>query len=144
MDLSDPKTWTEGFRVVIGAPYIVVPLLILVGGAAWWLKDKIDDGEIRGLNAKNDALDQRLQLAADRAQIVQEARDELEKQVEALKAQIAAGATRETLTPAATKIDVAIGKFAQASDALQQLISARIGQAVSVTPNVTRAPKLNE
>jgi len=144
MDLSDPKTWTEGFRVVIGAPYIVVPLLILVGGAAWWLKDKIDDGEIRGLKAKNDALDQRLQLAADRAQIVQEARDELEKQVEALKAQIAAGATRETLAPAATKIDVALGKFAQANAALQQLISAPIGQSVSVTPNVTRAPKRNE
>jgi hypothetical protein len=29
MDLSDPKTWTDGLSVVLGAPHIVAPL---VGG----------------------------------------------------------------------------------------------------------------
>jgi hypothetical protein len=144
MDLSDPKTWTEELRVVIGAPHIVVPLLLLVGGGAWWLKDKIDDGEVRGLKAKNEVLDERLKLAADREQAVQEARDELEKQVEELKAQIAAGATRETLAPVTARVDAALGEFRSANTALRQVISVPIGQSASVAANVIRARKRSE
>jgi hypothetical protein len=34
MDLSDLKTRTDGLGVVVGAPHIVVPLLIAIGGIA--------------------------------------------------------------------------------------------------------------
>jgi hypothetical protein len=38
MDLSDLKTWTDGLGVVVGAPHIVVPLLIAIGGIVWWFR----------------------------------------------------------------------------------------------------------
>jgi hypothetical protein len=43
MDLSDPKTWTDGLAVVGSAPHIVVPLLIAVCGVAWLVRGKVVD-----------------------------------------------------------------------------------------------------
>ena len=36
VDLTDPKFWTDGVKVVIDAYQIVVPLLVIVAIATWW------------------------------------------------------------------------------------------------------------
>ena len=64
MDLSDPKTWTEGQGVVASAPHIVVPLLIAVAGGVWWLRGMVDKPIIDGLRERlKGAKDQHTYLA---------------------------------------------------------------------------------
>jgi hypothetical protein len=46
MDLSDPKTWTDGLGVVVGAPHIVVPLLLAAaGGVGGFVEQSKDQKE---------------------------------------------------------------------------------------------------
>jgi len=58
MDLSDPKTWTDGLDVVVRAPHIVFPLLIAVGWGCFWVRGRFDKSKI-------DGLEQRLDLAKE-------------------------------------------------------------------------------
>jgi hypothetical protein len=54
MDLSDPKTWTDGVAVVASAPHIIAPLLIAVVGGVWWVRGKFDQSKIDGLQHRLD------------------------------------------------------------------------------------------
>jgi uncharacterized protein (DUF3084 family) len=51
MDLSDPKTWTDGLWVIASAPHIVVPLLFGVGTAVWLVRGKLEQSKRDGLQA---------------------------------------------------------------------------------------------
>jgi hypothetical protein len=42
MDLSDPKTWTDGFWLVVSAPHIAGPLVVAVGTAVWFVRGKLE------------------------------------------------------------------------------------------------------
>jgi hypothetical protein len=59
MDLADPKTWADGLKVVLEAPHIVVPLLVAVGGAAYWFRGSMAKAAIDGLKEQNQALVER-------------------------------------------------------------------------------------
>jgi hypothetical protein len=79
MDLSNPKTWTDGLWGVINAPHIVVPLLVAVAIAGWWFRGSIErakrdgfqsiiygrDAQIAGLNMQIAVRQERLRLAND-------------------------------------------------------------------------------
>ena len=116
MDLSELQTWKDGVAVVLSAPHIVVPALITAAGAGWWLKAAIGKGE-------NAALKERLQLAREREADAKEKQTELEKQVQELKARTAAGAPREELAAISARVDVALGEFTTANNAVKNVLA---------------------
>jgi hypothetical protein len=58
--------WHEQWAVVMSAPWLIVPLLLLSGFIGWRFRKAVDDGEIRGLREQKLAAADRLQLAHDR------------------------------------------------------------------------------
>jgi len=66
MDLSDPKVWTDGARVIIEAPHIVVPLLGLALLATWWFRGTIEKGSKDALKERVGSLEERLRLSQER------------------------------------------------------------------------------
>jgi hypothetical protein len=120
MDLSDPKTWTDGIAVVGAAPHIVGPLLIAACGAGWWLKAAIAKGQIK-------ARDERLSLAAERVAFANEKEVEVTKQFELLKKKTAAGAPKEELAAISAKVDTSLGEFKTANTAAAHVLRAESG-----------------
>src|SRR5262245_35736876 len=102
LDLSSLKTWTDGLWAVIGAPHIVVPLLVLAAIAAWWfrgtfervrregLQSLIDgrDAQIAGLNMQIAVVRERLRLANDLQEYASTKFTDAEKEVAKLRQQI--------------------------------------------------------
>ena len=74
MDLSNPKTWTDGISVVVGAPHIVFPLLAAWGVFVWWFRGTVEQAKRDGLQSIINGRDAQLagkdaQIAAKDAQI---------------------------------------------------------------------------
>ena len=82
MDLSDPKTWTDGSAVVGSAPHIVAPLVIAVAGAVWWARGRFDKSKI-------DGLEERLNLAKDHHGYLLKTSDDVAKKLADAQAEIA-------------------------------------------------------
>jgi hypothetical protein len=80
--------WHDQWAVVMSAPWIIIPLLLLsaIIGSRW--RKTVDDGEIRGLKAQKQAAEDRLQLAADKQTVVTEKIDEVKEQVSLISRQI--------------------------------------------------------
>lgn len=132
MDLSDPQVWKDGISVVVGAPHVVVPLLIAAAGAGWWLKSAIAKGA-------KDAITERLQLARERETDAKEKQTELEKQVEELRAKTAAGASQKELAAITEKVEAALGEFKTANNAVHHVLTAEgilVGRPVFGRPTV--------
>jgi FtsZ-binding cell division protein ZapB len=129
--------------LIADAPIIAIGgsliLLAVAFTGAWRLKNAIDDGQLKEQDARIDTLKERLQLAAEREQAVQKAREELEKQVQELKAN--AGAPKETLGPITASVDSALAAFRTANNELQKVVSIPIEQSISVQRNVIRVPQ---
>ncbi len=79
MDLFNLNTWEQQWGAFVSAPYIIGPLILGAFLAGLWFRGKTSQGQI-------DALNERLRLAADRAAIANEARNEVEKKFDAYKA----------------------------------------------------------
>lgn len=60
MDLSNPKTWTDGLRVVVDAPHVVVPLLLAVAFGGWWFRGHLQDSQIGTLKQELALADRQL------------------------------------------------------------------------------------
>jgi hypothetical protein len=102
LDLSNLKTWTDGLWAVINAPYIVVPLLLVVAIAAWWFRGTFErtrrdglqsiitgrDAQIAGLNTQIAVAQERLRLANDLQHYACTKFDDAEKETAKLKQQI--------------------------------------------------------
>lgn len=122
VDISDPKFWAEGFRVVIAAPQIVVPLLIAFVSFTWWFRGFITQGSIDGLRERNGALEERLRLAQDSENTIARKSAELENQVAALKAKIEAGATGENLIGATGPISLTVSEIKAANTEVRKAL----------------------
>ena len=96
MDYTDPKAWKDSMEVVINNLHSVVPIMVLVGGAAWWFKGSLEKSAKSSLKEKNDVLkerhivlEERLRLAKDSESSVSRAFTELQLEIEKLKTEVA-------------------------------------------------------
>src|SRR5262245_48185252 len=74
MDLSNPKTWTDGLKVVVNAPHVVGPLMAATAIAVWWFRGTVEKAKRDGLQSIINGRDAQLagkdaQIAAKDAQI---------------------------------------------------------------------------
>jgi hypothetical protein len=67
-DFFSPAFWKAQLELIMSAPWVIIPLLFVAAFVAWKIRAAIDDGEIRGLKARNDASTERLKLADDKYQ----------------------------------------------------------------------------
>jgi outer membrane murein-binding lipoprotein Lpp len=135
MDLSNPKTWTDGLWGVINAPHIVVPLLVAVAIAGWWFRGSIErakrdgfqsiiygrDAQIAGLNMQIAVRQERLRLANDLQEYASTKFADAEKEAAKLKQQIDEKASPESI--ALTANDT-VAMVSSASVALQSAMKA--------------------
>jgi hypothetical protein len=66
------------------------PLLLIVGSAVWWFRGGLFEAHVSALKEQIGAVEQRLQLAADLGAAAAKAKDELDTQFQAYKAEVAA------------------------------------------------------
>jgi hypothetical protein len=125
MDPFNPETWKHQWEVFITAPYIIFPLIVVGLIIGWWIGSRLGGAGISGLNAtignlntRNEVLEERLRLAADRERDVREKMASLEREFQQWKAQVAADAPRETLAPLTGNVNSAFEQLKTANTAL--------------------------
>src|SRR5205809_654557 len=97
VDVSDPAIWKQQWSAFMSAPYIMLPLLAVVAVVAWWFRGKMSEGTIAGLRERIALFDDRLKFAADKGASANQAKDEVEKQFQAYKAEVARNAGQTSL-----------------------------------------------
>jgi hypothetical protein len=93
----DTDFWKRQLDALLSAPVPTLFFLAVGAIAAWWLRGSVDKGEINGLRARVNVLEERLRLAADQAQTAVEAKERLAADLEKLQKQIGAGASKQAL-----------------------------------------------
>src|SRR5215212_2309830 len=83
-DITKVDVWIAGLKVVLEAPQIVIPLLVLVAGFVWWFRGIITQATTAALAEQNTAISERLKLAQERETDVRQKMDALEKTVKDL------------------------------------------------------------
>jgi hypothetical protein len=68
-------TWKQQWDAFMSAPYIIGPILIIMAAAAWWFRGKTLGGVIAGLRERMTVFEERLQLAAEKAALANEAKN---------------------------------------------------------------------
>jgi hypothetical protein len=119
MDVFNPDTWKQQWATLMSAPYIMFPIIAIAVWVSWWLRGTTSKGEIAGLNGRVTVFEDRLRLAAEKAESADRAKNEVEKQFQAYKAEVGNGA------PAATtaKVEAAIDKLATAINAVSDALA---------------------
>jgi hypothetical protein len=120
--LFTAQFWHDQWAVVMSAPWVIIPLLVLAAYIGWRFRKTVDDGEIRGYRAQKDAAEGRLELAHDQnARVV--------AQVEELTATVA----EQNAVIAALK-----SSFSNARAQLDDLMRGRVEQLAQTNTAVTR------
>jgi hypothetical protein len=89
MDPTNPDTWKQQWAAFWSAPWVMAPLILVVGSIVWWFRGTMFEREIASLKEQIAAWDQRLKLATDLVAASDRAKDELDKQFQAYKADVA-------------------------------------------------------
>jgi hypothetical protein len=116
MDLSDPKTWTDGLWVVVSAPHIVGPLLIAVGSIVWWFRGSVE-------RPKRDGLVERLHNAKEQQSYLSQRLTDAQADITKLKQQIEDRAAPELLRDTVNSTARIVGDIAIANNDLGNTIS---------------------
>lgn len=123
MNFANPETWQDGISAVVHAPHIVVPLLLFVAGAAWWLRGTIERAARGGLKAQIGALGERLQLAHDQHAAVTSKLDEAKLAITSL------GQTRDR-----GRSEISADAIADVARSIQTTVSANAALAYVLRP----------
>jgi hypothetical protein len=133
MDLTNPEIWKQQWTAFMSAPYIMALPVLVAGWVGWWLRGNRSAGTIDGLRERISALEERWRLADDKAAASDRAKDDVEKQFQAYKAEAAAAkADTAALAAAAERVEAALVKFAAANNAVRSTLSG--------TLNITEEP----
>jgi len=92
--------------------------------AAWWLKGAILKGLISGL-------EERLKLAAEKVAWANEARDEVERQFQALKVEISVQPENSVIAARVATLEAALEKLSTANNAVSSAMGVAIGSSAA-------------
>jgi hypothetical protein len=120
MDRFNPDTWKQQWEAFMSAPYIMFPLIAIAGFLGWWLRGVMYEGKVAGLTGRIIVFEDRLRLAAEKAESADVAKSEVERQFQAYKAEVGDGA----LAAAAAKVEAAIDELDTANNAVSDALAA--------------------
>jgi hypothetical protein len=127
-DITNAEVWVAGLKVVVDAPQVVIPLLFLVSGIAWWFRGAITQGKVEALAAQNVAITERLKLVQDRESDFRQKITTLERTVE----ELSAGKRTPSELAASAKVAAALNEVRSANTAIYDALSA---ESVSFRPD---------
>jgi hypothetical protein len=119
----DSDTWKQQWAAFWSAPWLVGPLLLIVGSTVWWFRGTMFEREIAGLKAEISTLVRQLSLAADKAEIAGKAEDELKKQIETLEIAVENKADHAALVALTAKVETGFAKLASANNEVTSSLS---------------------
>jgi hypothetical protein len=111
VDYTKSEFWAQQWATFQNDFWAMLPLFVGVVVAVWWLRGWMSKREIDGLEGEKGVLEQRLKLAADLTAASDRAKDELDKQFQAYKEEVATNG--RNASPA--KVDAAIVQWAAAN-----------------------------
>ena len=135
--LLTPEFWQAQSAVVMSAPWVVGPLLVFAGFVGWQIKGWLDNREIIGLRAGNDALKagaevlkRRLNLAHDEQERFKDQIDQqransakLEREIAELRTELAKATVRVPAAVALLHLDKQLDKVASASAVMANTVT---------------------
>lgn len=104
LDITKAEVWVAGFRVLAEAPHVVIPLLFLVAGVAWWFRGALNQAKMDALAAQKGAITDHLQLAEKQEADARRKLDDLEKTVRDLTATKGSSAGTEKVAAALSEV----------------------------------------
>jgi chromosome segregation ATPase len=126
----DPTFWVAGWKTFSSAREIAVPLLILVGGIVWWIRDVVKRREISGLkeqigslNEHIGALEQRRLRAIEQVAIDKKKIETLRVELVALRKKIPKGGRHNELAASVDAITSTVTELFAASERLRRRLS---------------------
>jgi hypothetical protein len=140
MDVTSPEMWKQEWMAFTSAPYIILPFIVAGWLAGLWFRGRTTEGEIAGLKREISVHDReisvwelRLKLATDLVAAADRARDELDKQFQAYKAEVAAKGSNASPAKVEAALEQLNKEDALVTHALKiarQAVEARERQAV--------------
>jgi len=128
MDLSNPKTWTDGIGVVTTAPHIVVPLVVAALGLAYWFRGKLAQATIDGLNSQNQALKDHRELVRGEADKLAKELTSAKAESQSLQTQLAQAKVAQPLLDKAATVTATIKSSLEANTGVQYALNAESGR----------------
>ena len=125
----------------MSAPYIIGPFIIGAGLIGWWLRGIKSEGKIGSfegtlasqkagfdamivsLNSQIAVLEARLKLADDKAAAANEVRDDIARQFNDFKADVAAGAGFGAITTRVEKLEASFSELTTTSNAVRSVLT---------------------
>lgn len=151
MDITNPEMWKQEWTAFSSAPYIILPFIVAGWLAAWWFRGRTSEGETAGLKEQIAGLkeqiatwDQRLKLATESVAAADRARDELDKQFQAYKAEVAAkgsNASPAKFAAAFEQLRREDAIMAAGIKAAQQALDAQYGAHRKLDPEILKELK---
>jgi hypothetical protein len=131
-DVLSPEIWKHQWEAFMSAPYIIFPLLILAAGAVWWLRGALVKEQIAVLKAENESqntiFENRRQLAAEKVELANQAKAEVERQFNDLKASLVGN---DALAARVARMESAIEKLSAANNAVRSAIGIASGASTA-------------
>lgn len=124
MDVFNPEVWKQQLAAFMNYPYIMLTGIAITAGVVWWL---------RGFQIT--IFKDRLTLAAEKLELADRAKNEVEKQFHAYKEP---GGGNDAVAERVANIEAAIEKLSAANRAISSAITG-IDDSFSKTPLALRA-----
>jgi hypothetical protein len=132
------KNVLEGWQVTVSAS-VIIAAIIIIALAIWSAMRWRYGGIIEKKDASIAVFQDRLNLAAEKVELADRAKDNVEKQFHAYKEEAAAGAGSGVLAERMAKVEAAIKKLSTANNAVRSVIE--IGARVSAGSNMRAEAK---
>jgi hypothetical protein len=143
MDVFSAEAWSQQWAVFKSAPYIVLSFVALTAAAVWWFRDKVADARkadatIAGLRERIGVFEQRLNLAAEKVERANEAKNEVKRQFQTFKAEVQSNAERDALAATAAKVDEALQVLSTANAEVRSAVGTSVGVSTATGVGATR------
>jgi hypothetical protein len=103
--LTKPEFWQQQWAAFTSAIWIMLPLFGVAGFIVWRFRGWLSQREISGLKAEISTADRQLKLATESMAAAERARDELFRQYQAYKAEVAAKGSKASSTEFAAALE---------------------------------------
>jgi hypothetical protein len=141
MDILNPDTWKQQWVAFMTAPYIIGSFIVGAGLIGWWLRGIKSEGKIvgfegtiasqkagfdaiiSGLNGQIAVFEVRLKLTDEKAGWANEVRDDIARQFNDFKADVAAGAGIGAVISRVEKLEASFSELTTASNAVRSALT---------------------
>jgi hypothetical protein len=138
MGIFSTDTWKQQWETFLNAPYIIASFMAVAWLIGWWLRGIKSERRIDGLEGRVIVFEDRLKFADERAARANEVRDDVIRQFQTYKAEVAsANIENSALAATAAKIEAALDKLVTVTNETRSAIGIAVGASSVGASSVT-------